>query len=132
MSYTISVEFKGDHILARHTGEDNYRISLELWSKIVDTCTRRNCYYVLGITETTTPLNTMDAFNHGEIFKTLGVTSKYRIAWTERNPAALQSLRFVETVLRNRGITNGRLFSDASEALYWLLAEEAVPGENTP
>lgn len=65
----------------------------------------------------------MDAFKHEKIFRETEVSLKYRIAWVKKNPIARENIQFVETVLKNRGLVNGGLFTDVSEAKAWLLKE---------
>ena len=58
--------------------------------------------------------------NHQAIFPEAGVTIDHRIAWAQLNPAAYKMSELVETVLLNRGMVNGRLFTDEHEARRWL------------
>jgi hypothetical protein len=39
------------------------------------------------------------------------------------NKEAIGNLQFLETVLLNRGMLNGKVFHDAEEAKRWLLQE---------
>lgn len=118
MSIDITKEDK--YILARLTGENSYAIGLELWRGIIKACNDYQCFNILGISDTE-PLSTMDAFDHEKIFRETGVTLKHRIAWVEKNPAAWEVMKFIENVLKNRSMVNGRLFTDVAEAKAWLL-----------
>ena len=81
-------------------------------------------YLVLGLANTTKPLQTIEAYDHAKIFTQLGITQKYRIAWVELNPDAYDTTHFIETVLKNRGLPS-HLFTDVSQAKEWLLGDGA-------
>lgn len=121
MTYQMSVTFEGDHVLARSMGEKSYQTAVALWREIVRTCEKHECFQVLGIGESTSPMPTMDAFNHTKLFEDFNITQRYKIAWVELNREAVESVRFLETVLLNRGMLNGKLFHDLAEAKDWLL-----------
>ncbi len=117
----IMIEFKGDYIHARHYGKDSYRISLDLWRKIAGACEKFDCYNILGETFTTNDLSVIDNYDHIEIFKAAGISGKHRIAWVNNSREAAEGVKLVETVLRNRGLINGRLFDNVDQAKAWLL-----------
>ena len=123
MSYEVSVVFKDGYVEARSIGDKNYQTAVILWREILKTCDEHNCYKVLGIGESSTGLSTMDAMNHEKLFKDFAITRKYKIAWVELNKEALASIKFLETVLLNRGLLNGMLFPNIEEAKRWLLEE---------
>jgi hypothetical protein len=123
MSYEMSIIFKDNYIEVRSVGDKNYQTSVALWHEIIRVCDAHNCYKVLGIGESTTAMPTMDAMNHEKLFKDFVITRKYKIAWVELNKEALGSVKFLETVLLNRGLLNGMLFPDVKEAKRWLIEE---------
>ncbi len=123
MSYEMSVVFKGDYVEARSTGDKSYQSAVKLWTEITRICDESNCYKVLGIGESITPMPTMDSMNHEKLFKDFAITRKYQIAWVELNKEAVGSIKFLETVLLNRGLLNGMLFDDVADAKRWLLDE---------
>lgn len=121
----IIVEYEGDYVHARHYGQNNYDISLELWRRIMAACKEHNCFKILGENFTSEALSTMDAFNHLKILEEVGLTFQYRVAWVDQKTPTAKGLEFVETVVvKNRGLANGRLFSDVEEAKRWLLGKE--------
>ena len=122
MRQKIIIEHKGDYIHVRQYGEDNYDISLDLWQRIVAACRQYDCYNILGESHTT-ELSTIDAYSHIEIFNLAGVTLRHRVAWVHKAAEPSAEGRFVETVLKNRGMVNGRLFASVAEAKRWLLGE---------
>ena len=123
MSYQMSVIFMGDYVEARSTGDKSYQTAVALWREIIRVCDDHDCYKVLGIGESTTPMSTMDAMNHTKLFQDFSITRKYQIAWVELNREAVGSIKFLETVLLNRGLLNGKLFHEVAEAKRWLLAQ---------
>lgn len=123
MNYQMSVTFMGDYVEARSTGDKNYQTAVALWREIIRVCDEHDCYKVLGIGQSTTPMSTMDAMNHTKLFQDFSITRKYQIAWVELNREAVGSIKFLEMVLLNRGLLNGKLFHDVAEAKRWLLAQ---------
>lgn len=121
MSYAMSVTYMGDHVEARSTGDKSYQTAVTLWSEITKVCDEHKCYRVLGIAESSTAMPVMDSMNHTQLFKDFAITNKYRIAWVEFNKEAIGNLKFLETVLLNRGMLNGKIFHDVDEAKQWLL-----------
>ena len=63
----------------------------------------------------------MEGYEHANLFEQLGIDTRYRIAWVEKNPEAYHAAYFIETVLFNRGFP-GRIFLDVAEAKEWLLS----------
>ena len=113
----------GDYVEARSTGDKSYQTAVALWREIIRVCDEHDCYKVLGIGESTTPMSTMDAMNHTKLFQDFSITRKYQVAWVELNREAVGSIKFLETVLLNRGLLNGKLFHEVAEAKRWLLAQ---------
>jgi hypothetical protein len=119
------IEYKDNYIHVRHYGKNNYDLSLELWRRIMAVCKQHNCFNILGENFTTEELSTMDAFDHLKILEEVGLTYQYRIAWVDQKTPTARGLEFVETVVvKNRGLANGRLFSNVEDAKSWLLGEE--------
>ena len=121
----IIVEYKGSYVYAAMYGKNNYDLSLELWRRIMAVCKQHNCFNILGENYTTEELSTMDAFDHLKILEEVGLTFQYRVAWVDQKTPTAKGLEFVETVVvKNRGLANGRLFSNVEEAKRWLLGKE--------
>lgn len=123
MKNELVITFEGDYIQIISNGEKNYEFSRRVWSGAVVACEKFDCYDVLGIADTTIPLTASEGYEHADLFEQLGIDSKYRIAWVEKNAEAYQAVYFVETVLFNRGFP-GRVFLDEAEAKEWLLGGE--------
>jgi len=122
MEDQFHITFEGIYIQVQLQGNEDLDVASQLWPQVIEACNKDDCFKVLGIAETTSPLATMDAYQHAELFNKLGIDHQYRIAWVELNPEAYEATQFAETVLSNRGLP-GRLFSDLSEAKQWLLNE---------
>lgn len=119
----IAITFEGEYIkVVTHGG--GLAFAKRLGAQVRDACNEHNCYRVLGIGYTTS-LETMEAFDSADLFKTLGLSAKYRIAWVETNQETKEVIAFTETVLVNRGLA-GRLFSNVAEAEEWLLSQAPI------
>jgi hypothetical protein len=119
----VVIEYEGDYVHVRQYGRDSYEISLDLWRRVVAACEEHQCFNVLGESFSTDTVSTMHAYDHGEIFEMAGVTVRHRIAWVHHDPATIETVRFIETVLKNRGLANGYVFSNVEDAKRWLLGE---------
>ena len=120
MSATTTITFEGDHIRVESKADKSIAWAREFWTAVVEACKENDCFKVLGISESTTVIPIMEGFDHVELFRELGITTKYRIAWVELNPAAIKTLKFVDAALFNR-LLPGRLFRTEAEAKTWLL-----------
>ena len=124
MSYEMSVVFTDDYVEARSIGDKSYQTAVALRNEILKVCDEHNCYKVLGIGESTKKgMPIMDAMHHDQLFKDFAITCRYKIAWVELNKEAVGSMKFLETVLLNRGMLNGMLFSTVEETRQWSLDE---------
>jgi len=124
MSYEMSVVFTDDYVEARSIGDKSYQTAVALRNEILKVCDEHNCYKVLGIGKSTSKgMPTMDAMQHEKLFKDFAITRKFQIAWVELNKEAFGSIKFLETVLLDRGMLNGMLFSTVEETRQWSLDE---------
>ena len=123
MNENIKIEHMGDYVHAQQYGPDSYDASLELWQHIAATCKEHNCYNILGESFTTQALTPMEAYDHIKIFELAGITFKHRIAWVNHSKETVDSTKFAETVLKNRGLINGQVFPTVEEAKQWLLKD---------
>jgi hypothetical protein len=106
MSHEITVEFKGDHIHARHTGTASYEISLAFWHSIAQACEEHHCYNILGESD------------HAN-----------GVAWVNHNPSHGWIFDIIESVMKERFVANGHVFKTVVEAKKWLLAAAETPVE---
>jgi hypothetical protein len=116
----LVITYEGDYVKVISEGEKTFAFADRVWKETTSICIEHDCFNVLGLSASTSPMPTWDAFEHADLFEKHGIDNRYRIAWVETSAEALQSTYFIETVLANRGLP-GRLFLDADEALQWLL-----------
>ncbi len=122
MQREFTVTFADKYVRVVSDGEKDLEFSKTLWTEVIRTCEENNCYRVFGLANTTIPMEALDAYDHGRLFRDLGLDSRFRIAWVESNPEAIDIVAFIETVLLNRGLP-GKLFDDEREAMEWLLSD---------
>jgi hypothetical protein len=118
MEYTI--EYIQSTVEVRVGGVPDRTSIAQMWKDIIAACAEHRCFSVLGLTNMERPLKLSDAIDHQAIFLEAGVTIDHRIAWVQLNPDALRMTEVAETILLNRGLLNGRLFTDEFEARRWL------------
>lgn len=123
MSAEFSVTFENDHVKVVTSGDQDLELARAIWTAVAETCRMHDCYNVLGIAETAKPLSLTEGYSHAELFRELGVTGGFRIAWVELNPESHDVLEFTETVLFNRGLP-GRLFKSEERAREWLFESD--------
>jgi len=120
MENKLIVTFEGDHVLVIADGDKDYRYMETLWSEVAATCEQNECYNVLGIANTTTPVEAVEGYDLPAIFRELRIGQHYRIAWVENEQDARDMVEFMVTVLANRGLP-GRMFDTEADARKWLL-----------
>lgn len=120
MAAKYTIEHR-DSVIEVHVSGTPDRASIgQMWKDIVTACAEHGCLYILGLTNMEQPLKLADAIDHQAIFLEAGVTIDHRIAWVQLNPEALAMTQLVESVLLNRGLAHGRLFTNELEARSWL------------
>ena len=120
MGDEFQIAFEGNHIEIRTDADKNLDYARRMWTAVAETCSKHECYDVLGISYSRTPMSITDAFGHAELFRELGIVRGFRIAWVELNESARDRPEFASTVLFNRGLP-GRVFDTVTEAKQWLL-----------
>lgn len=91
----------------------------KLWRDIVAACNRHQCFHILG-TSNLEPAGSSEAYDHVAIFEAAGVNRRFRIAWIEENPAAIEWIKLWEAVVRNRDLATARAFDSVADAKRWL------------
>lgn len=122
MRNKLEVTFEGDHIRVITDGDKDYRFMDRVWREIAAACEKHDCYNVLGIADTSTPVEAVDGYDLVALFGELNIGQNYRIAWVELDVDARDMTTFVQTVLANRGLP-GLLFETEAEARKWLLED---------
>ena len=120
MAENYTIAYEGDHIRATTRAEKSIAWARKFWGDTVEACHQHSCYDVLGVSYSLTPMPFLDAYEHIQLFRDLGIDSKYRIAWVELNPQAVEIVRYVGDALFNRGLP-GEVFSTEEAARAWLL-----------
>ena len=120
MAATYQIEYVNSTIEVHLSGVPDRQSISQMWKDIIAACEQHSCLTVLGLARLDQPLKLADAIDHQAIFLEAGVTIDHRIAWVQLNPAAVKMTRLAETVLLNRGLVNGRVFTDEFEARRWL------------
>jgi len=120
MHNKLEITFEGDHILVIADGDKDYRYMDRLWRELAAACEKYDCYNVLGIANTSTPVEAVDGYDLAALFRELNIGQNYRIAWVELDEDARDTAAFVQTVLANRGLP-GLLFDTEADARKWLL-----------
>jgi len=120
MAAQYTIEHINSVIEVRASGIPDRQSVSQMWKAIIDACKAHQCFSILGLSDFDQPLKLADAIDHQAIFLEAGVTIDHRIAWVQLNPKAYAMTELAETVLLNRGLINGRLFSDELNARRWL------------
>ena len=115
MENRLEVTFEGDHILVHADGVKDFLYIERLWREVAAACDKHDCYNVLGIANTTTPVEAVEGYERPAIFQQYGIGQRYRIAWVENNEDARDVIEFIAAVLANRGLP-GRLFESEASA----------------
>ena len=120
MAVQYTVEYVNSTIEVRVSGIPDRESITQMWRDIVAACAEHQCLSILGLSNLERPLRLSDAIDHQAIFLEAGVTIDHRIAWVQQNPEAFRMTEVAETILLNRGLLNGRLFTDEFVARRWL------------
>ncbi|MGI9262206.1 MAG: hypothetical protein ACR2QR_09235 [Woeseiaceae bacterium] len=120
MGLDYNISYEHPLINVRTAGTFDFLKAYEMWEAIVVASDSNNCNRILGVSNLDEPMPSMDAYDHLSILQSVGVTEKHNIAWVAGKPNLLDKLRIIETVLRNRGSINMRVFESVTEARRWL------------
>ncbi len=120
MALQYTIELRDSAVEVRLSGSPDRPSIAQMWKDIVAACDRFGCKAILGISNVDRPLKLADAIDHQAIFLEAGVTIDHCIAWVQLNPDALEMSRLAESVLLNRGLAHGRVFTNEFEARRWL------------
>lgn len=123
MQNNLKVTFADDHVRVVADGDKDYHFQNRLWQEVATVCEKHQCFKVLGISNTTTPLEAVEGYDTARIFQELNIDNRYRLAWVETNAESRNMTEFIATVLANRGLP-GRLFDTEDEAKIWLLQSD--------
>ena len=117
---TMTITIEADYIRIDSEGEKSTEWAREFWPAVVKACKENDCYRVLSLSRSTKVISIMEGFDLIELFRDLGINTKYRIAWVELNEHAIKTVRFIDAALFNRMLP-GRVFETEEQAKAWLL-----------
>ena len=120
VSLTHTILHDGSVIHVTTEGSFDFLKAFEMWEEIAKACEENDCFRILGISKLNEPIPTMDAYDHLSMLQSVGINNKHRIAWVAARPELLERLRVAETVLRNRGSINIRVFDAKKAAKRWI------------
>lgn len=120
MSIRYTITREDSVIRVRTEGVFDFISAYEMWEEIAATCNSQDCYRVLGVSNLDKPLPTVDAYDHLEMLKSVGINTRHRIAWVAGHPALLDNLLLAQTVVRNGSEINLRIFDSTKRAEQWL------------
>ena len=120
MTANYSIDRIDSVIEVRVTGTPDRASIAQMWKDIVGACEQPRCLSILGLSNMEQPIKLADAIDHQAIFLEAGVTIDHRIAWVQMNPDAVRMNMLIESVLLNRGLVNGRVFTNEVQARKWL------------
>ena len=120
MTANYTIESRNSVVEVRVSGTPDRSSIAQMWKDIIAACKQHECLSVLGLSDMEQPLRLADAIDHQAIFLEAGVTIDHRIAWVQMNPDAVRMNLLVESVLLNRGLVNGHVFTNEIEARKWL------------
>lgn len=119
MALEYSIEHEQVSIKVTVKGQLDYVSVDHMWKDILAACNKNDCSSILGIANIEAPTKN-DAYDLADILDAIRIPSNLHIAWVENNPSAIELAKFVEVLIRNRGLAKGRLFGSVSEARRWL------------
>ena len=122
MPSKLVVSFEDDHIRVISDGDKHYEFAVDIWTQVAKLSREHQCFNVLGLANTTTPLEAVDGYDHARLFRDLNMPINIRIAWVESSADAIDIASYVELVLTNRGYS-ARVFATEADARSWLLGD---------
>lgn len=92
MNFEYSVSYDESLVNVATQGGFDYLGTYEMWRAVVAACKENGCYNVLGESRLTAPIPLVDAYEHLNLVRSVGVTPDYRIAWVAKDPSVLERL----------------------------------------
>ncbi|ACE85061.1 hypothetical protein [Cellvibrio japonicus] len=121
MDYQLVITPQDGYLHVQVEGIGNYENAVAMWKQVIEACNTHGIYNILGEQYLTRTLSTSEAFDYPRLFKEVGITHKYRIAWVDNNPRTRDITEFIRDVLTSRFIGKGKLFKNVDDAKAWLL-----------
>ena len=120
MSVQYAIEFADTHIEVRVGGDPDRESLVNMWREVVAACVENDCFDVLGLSTVERPTSLRDAIGYAKILEEAGVTPNTRVAWFNRNPAAIVMVELIAEVISNRRTAVACAFRNEAEARRWL------------
>jgi hypothetical protein len=122
MPSKLVVSFEDDHIRVISDGDKHNEFVVDMWTQVAKLSREHQCFNVLGLANTTTPLEAVDGYDQARLFRDLNMPTNIRIAWVESSADAIDIASYIELVLTNRGYS-ARVFATEADARSWLLGD---------
>lgn len=122
MDHDMRITPQDGYLLAEMSGQHSYDALRDELQRLKKACREHNCYRILGLSRMSS-MEVVEAYQVPDLMRELEFTSKYTWAWVMLNENSAEVPQFVETVLKNRGLLNGAIFTSKDEALEWLLEQ---------
>jgi hypothetical protein len=122
MPSKLVVSFEDDHIRVISDGDKHNEFVVDMWTQVAKLSREHQCFKVLGLANTTTPLEAVDGYDQARLFRDLNMPTNIRIAWVEISADAIDIASYIELVLTNRGYS-ARVFATEADARSWLLGD---------
>jgi hypothetical protein len=122
MPSKLVVSFEDDHIRVISDGDKHNEFVVDMWTQVAKLSREHQCFNVLGLANTTTPLEAVDGYDQARLFRDLNMPINIRIAWVESSADAIDIASYIELVLTNRGYS-ARVFATEADARSWLLGD---------
>ena len=123
MTFRYSIEFDDGIIVTRLSGVADFPGMVRYWQDIVALADETGCRNLLGLDATDRPTALADALSLDKVFEAANVPQGFRIAWLNRNRAALPMIELLQEYIRNRRLADAQYFETESEARDWLVAQ---------
>ena len=120
MSYTLKIEKRGSYLYASVKGLNTPENIAGYFREIQQEMVKRDCYDIVVVEDFQGPdLDTLTAYKLVSKAAFEHPAEPSKLAFVVLNPDHKSSIKFGETVARNRGV-NIRLFKEAQAAEEWI------------
>ena len=126
MTIRYTIDFADTHIEVRVGGDPDRESLVKMWRDVVAACVENDCFDVLGLSTVERPTSLRHAIGYAKILEEAGVTPNTRVAWFNKNPAAMVMVELIAEVISNRRTADACAFRNEADARRWL-AEEREP-----
>lgn len=122
--FEYKINFRKTYIEVISEGDKDKQASAQLWKEVIKACEKHQCFKVLGISHSNNAFSSQETYDIVDHMRSLGIDGRFKIAWTESNPEALQKFNMIESIIHSKMKLPSFIFSNVEEALSWLLSED--------